>query len=474
MTDASQGYAAAGGPFFAERGDLLPIDPHRTLHVHFGMLLGVEDFRTLDAYHRGKTWHGTAWLHGPGVVWGLGVGLDTGADGTTPTGELRVAPGAAFDALGRELHLAQPACVDLPAWYAAHEDDPDLDAVRTIDGATGAVTFPAHVTIAFDACLDRPVPALSEPCDGGSSAAAYSRVVESVRLTLVPGLAPEPATDRFHRVRLLFGLDPFDENPDLPGSPTASDQEVLATRAALDALSGAERARETLRWMRHFAVLDEIVSGPEPGDPGDPPGILPQRAPAPVVLAEMSTIWLLPEGSGEARRWRLDAADLDPHVRQVLLPTRTIEDLVSGAFGPGAAPEDSDPPSGVVPPGGTPPRIDPASVSLAGETITLTVTDAELLPASVDPRGVAVSALDTADGWISCDVHSVAYDAPSGNIDIRLRDAPGGPLVRLIVRGTGSTPFLGADRRPLAGATGSTGGTAHDGVDFVHTLQGGS
>ncbi len=473
MTDATQGYTATGGPFFAESGELLPIDPFRTLHVHFGMLLGVEDFRTLDAYHRGKSWYDNAWLHGPGVVWGLGVALDQREDDTL-TGELRVAPGAAYDAMGRALHLGQPACLDLPAWYVAHADDPDLDAVRTIDDTTGAITFAAHVTIAFDACLDRPVPALSEPCDGGSSTTAYSRVVETVRLDLVPGTAPQEQPDRFHRVRLLFGLDPFEENPDLPGSPTTSDQEVLDARAAVEALTGADRARETLRWMRHFAVLDEVDAIPEPGGPDDPPGIMPRRAPAPVTLAELPMIQLMPEGTDDAPRWRLETAELDLHARRILLPTRTIQDLVCGAFGPSETPEGDTPPSGVVPDGGTAPQIDPDSVLLDGEEITLTVTAAELLPASVDPRGIEVTALDTNDGWMACEVHSVAYNAPTGALSIRLRDAPGGALVRLIVRGTGPTPFLGKDRHPLAGAIGSTGGTKTNGVDFVHMLQGGS
>ena len=55
--------------------EMLPVDPFRSLYVHFGMLLGVDDFQTLDAYHRGKMWCHSAWLHGQGVIWGLQVAL---------------------------------------------------------------------------------------------------------------------------------------------------------------------------------------------------------------------------------------------------------------------------------------------------------------------------------------------------------------------------------------------------------------
>ena len=56
--------------------EMLPVDPFRSLYVHFGMLLGVDDFRTVDAYHRGKMWFHSAWLHRQGTLWGLAVQLD--------------------------------------------------------------------------------------------------------------------------------------------------------------------------------------------------------------------------------------------------------------------------------------------------------------------------------------------------------------------------------------------------------------
>ncbi|HLT39109.1 MAG TPA: hypothetical protein VK034_22650, partial [Enhygromyxa sp.] len=90
----------------------LPIDPWRSLAVHFGMLLGVDDFRTIDAYHRGKHWLHGSWLHGEGVVWGLAPSL------VAAQGELRIEAGLAIDRAGRELHLDHAACIDLGKWFA--------------------------------------------------------------------------------------------------------------------------------------------------------------------------------------------------------------------------------------------------------------------------------------------------------------------------------------------------------------------
>ena len=66
---------------------LTPISPYLGIHYHFGMLLGVDDFETEQAYHRGKSRLHNAWLHREGVVWGMEVRLDA------EKGEVRVLPG---------------------------------------------------------------------------------------------------------------------------------------------------------------------------------------------------------------------------------------------------------------------------------------------------------------------------------------------------------------------------------------------
>jgi hypothetical protein len=62
---------------------------------------------------------------------------------------------------------------------------------------------------------------------------------------------------------------------------------------------------------------------------------------------------------------------------------------------------------------------------------------------------------------------------------VQLADRPVNELVRLVVRGTGSTPIVGADPTvPLAGLYGGPPGTRHDGHDavlmFRNPLSGGA
>src|SRR5215470_14276599 len=97
--------AAAG-----QENGLLPVNPFTAPQYHFGMLLGVDDLETAQAYPRGKIRLHNAWLHREGVVWGLDVGFNK-------RGELSVTPGLALDGAGRELHLDATACVDLGKWY---------------------------------------------------------------------------------------------------------------------------------------------------------------------------------------------------------------------------------------------------------------------------------------------------------------------------------------------------------------------
>lgn len=469
MTMHATTEAASCTPAFGP--GLLPIDPFRSLYVHFGMLLGVEDFRTLDAYHRGKAWHHAAWQHGQGVIWGLGVGLERGttAEGESEgplNGELRVVPGLAIDARGRELSLQKASCVDIRAWYAAHEEDHAMADARSVDEATGEVTFEAHVTIEFAACLDRHVPALSEPCDGGTSTTAYSRVVETAQLCLNPGPAPDwraSAPGQFHRLRLLLGLDaPEEADPEAPGTPTEADQAVLDARAEIAALPAEERPSACLDWLRRFAVLDEIEMAPEQSGDEGAWNILPVLPPARVVLAGVNGIRLRPTEGG----WELIAAEVDPFVRPVHLPTATIQELVCGCWcgettaGTG---EEEEPLS---------PRIDPETVELDEADLSFSVVNGPLIAATLDARSVLVSLLDAVDGWSAAEFDTLAYDADTATIRITLSEAPGDRTLRLIVKGTGPFPVLGETRRPLAGGIGGPPGSGHDGADFVHQIGG--
>ncbi len=439
-----EGHCPEGG------AGLLPVDPFRSLRLHFGMLLGVDDFETLDAYHRGKMWLHNAWLHGKGVVWGLGVAVDTEA------GEVRVKPGLALDALGRELLLEIPVCLDVARWFEEHEDE-----VEVVDGA-----FTAHVVIRFKACLTRQVPALVEPCEGSGQTTAYSRVVETVELEMRPGPAPErhepPGTLPYHRLRLLFALeDPIEDE----GIVIAADQEVLDRRQAILALPAEDQPRAYLEAFRDFAALDEIDLAPATAEEGEGLSLFPATDPAPLVLAQIDGLILTPSGDGHELSLATDGG-ADNTVRFSHVATSTIQELLNGPlFSAPAAPPPPQPDArgGLVDAGG--PRANPARVKLTAKQIAFS-TDKPLAAASVTGEAVSVTAFGE-EGWTPVAVSRVRLLAKGKRVSVVFGEELKASLVRLIARGTGPAPLMGAGGVPFAGSPADPPATAHNGNDFV-------
>lgn len=444
---------------------LLPVDPWRSLRVRFGMLLGVDDFETVDAYHRGKGWLHNAWLHREGTLWGLGVTLDP------ERGEVRVEPGLALDALGRELHLEQPACLSVGRWLDEHAGDPDLVLE---DPGDGGVRFDAHVVASFRGCLTRQVPALVEPCEGSGQTTAYSRVFETVELRLVAGPAPSRDPLPYHRLRLLFGIaDPVEEE----GAVVAADQEVLAARGAVATLAPEARPRALLDAFRRFAALDAVALLPAAGEEGDDRTLFPAADPAPLVLAELRGL-TLPAGSG-ARP--LEGGEADDTVRAAHVATATIQELLCGpAWGaaapapgepgpdepsdePASEPSDDDETEAAT---GAGPAVRPASLTLTAKRVVFE-TDLPVARASLSPEAVLVAAYDGDDGWSGIDVARFALGADDKRVTVDFKERTRGERVRLVVRGTGPRPVLGADLVPLGAAPGNP----HDGRDFAFMIE---
>lgn len=451
---------------------MLPVDPFRSLYVHFGMLLGVDDFQTLDAYHRGKMWYHNAWLHGKGVVWGLKAELpmiesnDPDSEEQQLSGEIRVAAGLAMDGMGRELLLQHPACLNLTAWYDAHKDDVELQQVITIDEDSGDIIFDAHITLAFKGCLNRQVPALSETCDTSATSTAYSRVVESVEVCLHPGLAAEQHKSDYYRLRLLFGL--VEARVDDDDITLESDLDVLQAKAEILAANEEDKADLCQSWFNHFAILDGMSLSPETPMGTSNFSSFPRLPESDVVLANVNGLRL----SNQDDVLILIEGTVDPFVRPFLLPTCEIQALLACCCMPNSAsgtePSEPSPIAGDA--GG--PRVDPESVEMQGtENVLFSVVGAPLMKASADPKGLSISAFDTRDGWVPCDIKKVVYTAAENQINVELRDAPAGVLVRLIVKGTGEAPFLGRNRIPLAGGIDSPAGGIHQGNDFVFMFR---
>lgn len=420
--------------------ELLPLSPFKALHYHFGMLLGVDDFETEQAYHRAKMRLHNAWLHREGVVWGFDVKLDQ------TRGEIRVTPGLALDAAGHELHLEGEACLNLGEWFDKHKGD------FTVAPDITNPTFDAHVVIRFKACLTRQVPALMEPCDNAGTGTAYSRVCETVEILLLPNQAPARVYP-YHRLRLLFGLD----QPRLKDNSTDNtpeDQAVLDEVKNIQALPAAQQAAAWLAAFHRFAALDEIDLRPAISEDGARILFFPGRDDDPVVLADITGIKLTTQNNS----WVVSGGTVDISVRPSHVATTTIQDLLCSPLP--VAPEPGAEDIG--------PRVEPGSVLLLTSKAIEFRVDRELHYASVKPAAFSVTWFDPARGWQKANILTASYGGSETlTVNLELKSPVHG-RVRLIVYGTGASPLLGRNLVPFAGAAGGPPGTRHDGHDFVY------
>jgi hypothetical protein len=412
-----------------QENGLLPATPFTALQFHFGMLLGVDDLETGQAYARGKMRMHNAWLHREGVVWGLNVAFNT-------RGELTVEPGLALDAAGHEIHLDHLACMDVGQWYAEHKDDPDF---TFIDDGPGK-KFTVHVVARFKACLTRPVPAIVEPCAGVENDTAYSRVFETVELLLRPKVSV-PRDPGYHRVRVLFQLEP----------DSTAFADVKTERDTIQAMAPEKQPAAYLAALRRFAALDAIDLKPQAATASEPASIFPED-PADVVLADIADLRVRPASSGG---WELISPPPTPvvTVRRSHIATATIQELLCGPLFKGGA--------------RTPTGPTVTDAQLVDDSITFR-TSAPIVPSTLDAPAFWVSDYDDTDGWIVLKIDTVT-EQPDGSITIKLKTKPEGTHLRLVIRGTGATPLLGAaDHVPL-GAPGAGG--ADDGTDFVKMFK---
>jgi len=423
-----------------QENGLLPVNPFTALQFHFGMLLGVDDLETGQAYARGKMRIHNAWLHREGVVWGFNVSFNA-------RNELTVDPGLALDAAGHELHLDRQACLDLGQWYQANQNDPSFTFT---DAGGGAKKFSVHVVAKFKACLTRPVPAIVEPCQGAQTDTAFSRVFETVDLLLRPDLST-PKDRGYHRLRILFQLE--------PDSPTYPD--VQTRRQQIQALPADQQPAAYLQALRELAALDEIDLKPQQATDTMPASIFPED-PTEVVLADIQDIVVAPDSAGD---WAIAMPVPTPvvTVRPSHIATAAIQELLCGPLftNPGS----SGGGGGSPPPASTGPTV--TNAQLSGKSISFTPSR-PIAAATLDPVAFSVSDYDDEDGWSDLDIRAVTQ-LGDGSVRIDLKEAPAGTYVRLIISGTGPAPLLAADNHIPLGAPGAGG--ADDGVDYVKMFQ---
>lgn len=405
----------------------LPVNPFEALRVSYGMLLGADDFRVLMGNPRGKQMLHTSWLHGSGVVWGYQVFLD-GEFG------LRVSPGLAVDGLGRELGRTSSACLDLRDWCTTH------DAGGKSDGC-GDRTLHACLVAELECCTDHPVPALADPCDVNRTHDYDSRVSELVHLDLRLGQCTH-RRHTYHRVRVLLGLDEV-------GSSDPAGEDAYKCRDIVAGTPGPDRARELLRQFHHLAALDNAELRPANEADGEQSlfPVLEQDAAVPLACLELD----LHDADGCTT---ITNVGIHLGCRTALLPTSTIQELTWATV-----------PGRVGDAGG--PRVYALGVAWSDDRRRLDIPlSAAVIPGSVR-RAIRITSLSER-GWVDEDIDTVRYDPGGPAITVGLADRPVNELVRVTVKGTGSTPVIGVDPPvPLAGVWGGPPGSTDDGHDAV-------
>jgi hypothetical protein len=412
----------------------LAVNPFEALRVSYGMLLGEDDFRVLMGNPRGKQMLQSAWLHGTGVVWGFDVRMDGLAS-------VRVSPGLALDGLGREVAQTATACLDLRGWLDENDSPPGPNAC-------GTRSLHCCVVAEFDCCPSRPVPTLADPCDVNRKHDDNSRVTETARVVLRLGPCP-PRWHPYHRVRVLLGLDKV-------GDDDHSGEQAVEARTRVREAPDARRAHELLRAFRRLAALDnaDLRAAAEPGT-SDLTLFPVLDKDAAVTLACLEFEVRDADGCTTIE----DRPRIELTCRTALLPTSTIQELTCGlAPGLGDAATDEDA-------GG--PRVLADDVTWSGDGRVLYIpVSAELNPGSVR-RAVRITSLSRR-GWVDEDIEAVRFDPEGPAIVVDMADRPANEIVRLIVKGTGSTPVFGEyPAVPLAGVSGGPPGSVNDGHDAV-------
>lgn len=394
----------------------LPDNPQCAPNYHFGMLLGVEDFRAEQGFHTGRLRRHQRLLHGAGVVAGFPVEYDA------EQSELRVGAGYGIDALGRDLMLESARCVNLALWWKKHRKETDFADVKP------ATPFFLDVIVCYANCLDRPVPAIAEPCAGDAADIAHSRICETVKLGLVrhrdEAVAPKPGD--YHLLRMWLGLD--EAARDAEGKLLPDDQWLADAFAQLQALPVDQQGAARQALLRELLARAVAAVAPFAADTGA------DEAATCLVLARLTVKTVARNGDTE-----LAVLKQEIGVRKALLPTSLLQALLL-----------AEPPPAPVAAG---PVVAHDGASQTGKFVKL-IFNQPLAAASLTKDAFAVSEFDETSGWKGFSIDDIKQDTSDPlrpAVTLQLDRTPAGKRLRVTVIGAGNTPLLGANLIP-AGA----------------------
>ena len=279
------------------------------LHYATGELLGADDFRDEQTYHRRQLARALLHLYGSGIIAGLRVFVRhrPGSAGTPDDVELEVQPGLALDHAGRLIEVPRDACLRLRRWFgfiagrtpsSTELDAGDLRAAWRADGAVAAGgVVAADVFLSFHECPRGYTPAFASGPFDALDASQPSRVRDGYELSLV--LRTEA-------------------DPDLP---VASDPWAGITGATIaERLASAEQAALTL-WRRSAEPAPENAAGV------DPTALLLARLRIPAEQNPDVAAAPIPDWS--AAVWPNEDEHVDNRVRRMLVPPAALRRVIA-------------------------------------------------------------------------------------------------------------------------------------------------
>ena len=277
------------------------------LHYATGELLGADDFRDEQSYHRRQLARGLLFLNGSGTLAGLRVVAQhrPGKNGAPDEVHLEVRPGLALDRAGRLIEVPRAACLRLRRWFdfiATHLPDSTLPDAGDLRAAFHIGAVVADVFLAFHPCDRGYTPAFASGPFDALDASQPSRVRDAYELSLVLRPEANPPT----------AFDPW------AGIEGAADLPAAARQASLDA------------W--------DALSLPPPGHAGDwhenpagtdPTAVLLARLRIPAGPAPNAASAPVPDW--DAAKWADttpgENPNIDNTVRHFVLPTAAIRRL---------------------------------------------------------------------------------------------------------------------------------------------------
>lgn len=297
-----------------QRDPILKAESDR-LHYATGELLGADDFRDEQTYHRRQLAHALLFLHGSGTLAGLRV-VARHRPGKKPADDevhLEVRPGLALDRAGRLIEVPRAACLRLRRWFdfvatqTADSSLPDAGDLRTAFHG-GAVV--ADIFLAFHACDRGYTPAFASGPFDSLDASQPSRVRDAYELSLV--LRPEA-------------------NPPVASDPWSSIAAAAAAKRAAVARQASLEAWDSL------ALPPSDYAGDWHENPAevDPAAVLLARLRIPAAAASSATS--APSADWSAAAWPAPTPaspapievtpNVDNNVRNFILPAAAVRRL---------------------------------------------------------------------------------------------------------------------------------------------------